>query len=175
MTSQLKGDTGRGCAETCDETLGCGNHCVPTTCNGQIYLCGNCIDDDGAVKVTDFGIAKALQQDNRIQIVPRRVSRRQQPRLDAGHLRERRNPEPGDLLRLQRPGAAELADTGEHAVELAEDQDRPRHTLRLPPRHRLERREDLVNADPMAGVQRTGAAYEDGSGNQVLEMSLGGE
>jgi hypothetical protein len=36
-----------GCAETCDETLGCGNHCVPATCNGQIYLCGNCIDDDG--------------------------------------------------------------------------------------------------------------------------------
>lgn len=36
-----------GCAETCDETLGCGNHCVPALCQGQIYLCGNCIDDDG--------------------------------------------------------------------------------------------------------------------------------
>jgi hypothetical protein len=36
-----------GCAETCDATLGCGNHCVPTLCNGQMYLCGNCIDDDG--------------------------------------------------------------------------------------------------------------------------------
>lgn len=40
-------DTACGCGETCDEALGCGNHCVPTTCNGQIYLCGNCIDDDG--------------------------------------------------------------------------------------------------------------------------------
>jgi hypothetical protein len=36
-----------GCAETCHEQLGCGNHCFPTTCNGQIYQCGNCIDDDG--------------------------------------------------------------------------------------------------------------------------------
>lgn len=36
-----------GCAETCDELLGCGNHCTPAECGGQIYLCGNCIDDDG--------------------------------------------------------------------------------------------------------------------------------
>jgi len=36
-----------GCAETCDELLGCGDHCVQADCNGQIYLCGNCIDDDG--------------------------------------------------------------------------------------------------------------------------------
>jgi hypothetical protein len=36
-----------GCGETCDDLLGCGNHCQPTACQGQIYLCGNCIDDDG--------------------------------------------------------------------------------------------------------------------------------
>lgn len=39
-------DTPCGCGETCDVELGCGNHCIPTTCQGQIYQCGNCIDDD---------------------------------------------------------------------------------------------------------------------------------
>lgn len=43
-----------GCAETCDETLGCGDHCVPALCQGQIYECGNCLDDDGDCNVDNL-------------------------------------------------------------------------------------------------------------------------
>jgi hypothetical protein len=40
-----------GCGETCDPQLGCGDYCVTATCQGQIYECGNCIDDDADCKV----------------------------------------------------------------------------------------------------------------------------
>ena len=40
-----------GCAETCHATLGCGDHCVVATCNGQVFECGDCIDNDGDCKV----------------------------------------------------------------------------------------------------------------------------
>mgnify|MGYP007032564592 CR=1 FL=1 len=36
-----------GCGETCDPNLGCGNHCVQVTCQGHLYQCGDCIDNDG--------------------------------------------------------------------------------------------------------------------------------
>jgi hypothetical protein len=35
------------CGETCDPNAGCGNHCVITTCQGHLYECGDCIDNDG--------------------------------------------------------------------------------------------------------------------------------
>ena len=44
-------DTLCECGETCDSVLGCGDYCVPTTCNGQTYDCGNCLDDDGDCQV----------------------------------------------------------------------------------------------------------------------------
>jgi hypothetical protein len=39
------------CLETCDAVLGCGNRCVPATCQGKTYACGNCLDDDGDCRV----------------------------------------------------------------------------------------------------------------------------
>ncbi len=35
-----------GCEESCHPEQGCGNYCVPTECQGQVYECGNCLDDD---------------------------------------------------------------------------------------------------------------------------------
>jgi hypothetical protein len=32
---------------TCDAALGCGNYCEPATCQGKVYLCGDCKDNDG--------------------------------------------------------------------------------------------------------------------------------
>ena len=111
------------------------------------------------------------------------MSRRQQPRLDAGHLGEGRHAKPSDLLGFERPRAAKLADARENAVELSEDQDRPLHALGLPAGDGLERRQDLVEAITQVlqhvitvhadRVARGGrAADEDGSGNQVLEVPL---
>lgn len=33
--------------QTCDPDVGCSSSCEVRTCNGKIYACGNCLDDDG--------------------------------------------------------------------------------------------------------------------------------
>jgi hypothetical protein len=38
---------------TCDATLGCGNHCSPATCQGKLYLCGDCKDNEGDCRADD--------------------------------------------------------------------------------------------------------------------------
>jgi hypothetical protein len=40
-----------GCGQTCDAATGCGNHCVVATCQGKVYQCGDCIDNDGDCKI----------------------------------------------------------------------------------------------------------------------------
>jgi hypothetical protein len=36
------------CGETCEPSLGgCGNFCVVATCQGKVYACGDCVDNDG--------------------------------------------------------------------------------------------------------------------------------
>jgi hypothetical protein len=39
------------CGQTCDAVSGCGNHCKVATCQGKVYQCGDCIDNDGDCKV----------------------------------------------------------------------------------------------------------------------------
>jgi hypothetical protein len=34
------------CGQTCDPVNGCGSFCQVATCQGKVYACGNCIDDD---------------------------------------------------------------------------------------------------------------------------------
>ncbi|MDI1443992.1 hypothetical protein [Polyangium sp. 6x1] len=39
------------CNQTCDaEQGGCGNFCKVTTCQGKVYACGDCVDNDGDCK-----------------------------------------------------------------------------------------------------------------------------
>lgn len=40
-----------GCGETCDPSLGCGNFCTVKTCQGKVYQCGDCLDNDGDCKI----------------------------------------------------------------------------------------------------------------------------
>ena len=35
------------CGETCSVSLGCNDACSVAACDGQVYECGNCLDDDG--------------------------------------------------------------------------------------------------------------------------------
>ncbi len=35
------------CGQTCDPVNDCGNTCVVATCQGKVYACGDCIDNDG--------------------------------------------------------------------------------------------------------------------------------
>jgi hypothetical protein len=40
------------CGQTCNaQKGGCGNFCVVATCQGKVYQCGNCLDDDGDCKI----------------------------------------------------------------------------------------------------------------------------
>jgi hypothetical protein len=126
---------------------------------------------------------------DRKEIVAHGVTRREQPRLDARHFCQRRHPESVDFFRLQGPGPSELPETGKHAIEAAEDQHRTLHPGRLPSGGGLQTTEDLVEAipqvrdhvvavqaHPMASVYgRRCAAHQHGSGNQVLQVALGGE
>ncbi|MBK8939605.1 MAG: hypothetical protein IPM79_18795 [Polyangiaceae bacterium] len=41
-------DTQCGCGETCNPAQGgCGNFCVVSECQGKVYACGDCVDNDG--------------------------------------------------------------------------------------------------------------------------------
>ncbi|MCH9686904.1 MAG: hypothetical protein K0V04_36050 [Deltaproteobacteria bacterium] len=42
------------CTETCVPSVGCTTDCVPAECQGQVYQCGNCIDDDGDCQVDNL-------------------------------------------------------------------------------------------------------------------------
>ena len=44
-------DTKCPCGQTCDATLGCGNFCQVKTCQGKVYQCGDCMDNDGDCKI----------------------------------------------------------------------------------------------------------------------------
>ncbi|NUO49832.1 MAG: hypothetical protein HOV80_13335 [Polyangiaceae bacterium] len=35
------------CGQTCDPQSGCGNFCQIATCQGKVYACGDCVDNDG--------------------------------------------------------------------------------------------------------------------------------
>lgn len=39
------------CGQTCDRSQGCGSFCVPATCQGKTYGCGNCLDDDADCRI----------------------------------------------------------------------------------------------------------------------------
>jgi hypothetical protein len=39
------------CGQTCDPTLGCGHYCHVATCQGHVYQCGDCLDNDGDCKI----------------------------------------------------------------------------------------------------------------------------
>jgi hypothetical protein len=40
-----------GCGETCQVGVGCTSACVPTSCQGKTYACGDCADNDGDCRV----------------------------------------------------------------------------------------------------------------------------
>ena len=41
-----------GCGETCSpQAGGCGNFCTVATCQGKVYACGDCADNDGDCKI----------------------------------------------------------------------------------------------------------------------------
>jgi hypothetical protein len=40
-----------GCGETCDPLAGCGSTCQVTTCQGKVYACGDCVDNDGDCRI----------------------------------------------------------------------------------------------------------------------------
>jgi hypothetical protein len=43
-----------GCGQTCDpQAGGCGNFCSIKTCQGKVYACGDCLDNDGDCKIDD--------------------------------------------------------------------------------------------------------------------------
>ena len=39
------------CGQTCSATFGCGNFCTQRTCQGKVYACGDCADNDGDCRV----------------------------------------------------------------------------------------------------------------------------
>lgn len=39
------------CGESCSVNQGCGNFCVPATCQGKTYQCGDCLDNDGDCRI----------------------------------------------------------------------------------------------------------------------------
>lgn len=41
------------CGETCDPVQGCGQFCNVKTCQGKVYECGDCLDNDGDCRVDD--------------------------------------------------------------------------------------------------------------------------
>jgi len=44
-------DSACPCGQTCDLKSGCGNTCVVATCQGKVYACGDCLDNDGDCKI----------------------------------------------------------------------------------------------------------------------------
>lgn len=45
--SYLADSTKCPCGQQCDSTGACGNFCTVTTCQGKVYECGDCVDNDG--------------------------------------------------------------------------------------------------------------------------------
>jgi hypothetical protein len=39
------------CGQTCDPLLGCGNYCQIKTCQGKVYECGDCLDNDSDCRI----------------------------------------------------------------------------------------------------------------------------
>jgi hypothetical protein len=39
------------CGQSCDVQLGCGNYCTIKTCQGKVYECGDCLDNDGDCRI----------------------------------------------------------------------------------------------------------------------------
>jgi hypothetical protein len=39
------------CAQSCKVGVGCGNFCQVKTCQGKVYQCGDCLDNDGDCKI----------------------------------------------------------------------------------------------------------------------------
>ncbi len=136
---------------------------------------------EGSQRVSDAVLAQALEQDNRVEVVPHGVPYRQEPRLDPSHLGKCRHAKSCDFLRLERACAAKLADPREDAIELSEDQHGPLDTLGLPPgcgleqpspvRHVLDRRHD-ARILPWGAVRYKSAAkvYV---GNRAAGMGAG--
>jgi hypothetical protein len=48
------------CGETCDLQTGCGHHCVVSTCQGKVYQCGDCLDNDGDCGVDSLSDPECL-------------------------------------------------------------------------------------------------------------------
>jgi len=42
------------CGETCSAATGCGSQCNVATCQGKVYHCGDCLDNDGDCAVDSF-------------------------------------------------------------------------------------------------------------------------
>jgi len=40
-------DSACPCGQSCDIHLGCGDYCKVRTCEGKVYACGDCLDNDG--------------------------------------------------------------------------------------------------------------------------------
>lgn len=55
MTNSCKSvpnDSLCGCGETCNASAGgCGSFCTVATCQGKVYACGDCVDNDGDCKI----------------------------------------------------------------------------------------------------------------------------
>ncbi|MFT3769660.1 MAG: hypothetical protein QM820_29845 [Minicystis sp.] len=39
------------CGQTCDPSVGCGSFCQVKTCQGKVYQCGDCLDNDGDCRI----------------------------------------------------------------------------------------------------------------------------
>lgn len=39
------------CGQTCDAQFGCGSFCSVKTCQGKVYQCGDCLDNDGDCRI----------------------------------------------------------------------------------------------------------------------------
>jgi len=131
-------------------------------------------------------ISQPLEEHDGVEIVAYRVSSDQQPGLDTCHLGECRNAQAGNLFGLQRTRSAELANPGQNAIELTEDQHRPLYPLGLPAGGRLERCEHVVETvpeifedvisvytDAVSRMNRgCGAADHDRTGDEVLEVAF---
>jgi len=51
---QVADNSSCGCGQTCDAQTGaCGNFCVVKECQGHVYACGDCIDNDGDCAIDD--------------------------------------------------------------------------------------------------------------------------
>ena len=138
-------------------------------------------------RLRDAVLLQSLEEDDGVQIIPRGVTRREQPRLDARHLGERRNPQSRDFLRFQRSRAPQLTNPGQNAVEGSENEHR--YAFGLPARGRFQGREHLVeplaqifddviavHADTVAGMHgRCGPPDEHGARHEMLQVAFSRE